>query len=438
MITYYNSPPIRGMTPGIVIRTYLVNRSSITPINTFVSIYANLPNGIMPLVYTYGSSITIPFSNTNWAYTMDRWLKTDMSVSGYDTSLLVFITYVHDNESWKVPIVIPYNVGWVLAVQRPGLAANAVPMYILATVYINVDATRPFMDVTVNRITNMTNQQVFSTYNGYTLYNCSVSGRQLVYPAHQAREFIPRLTCLAINGPLPLAWVTWDSSVLNNDRGLEITLAIAFSGTLDWNATAIGYGYVGTSYITQEDWFSVTPGYVLGSQISKPGSLYYYYDNGTWALVQYGVWYIDSETGAMEYLASVTVSEVLYVPEYDGYGAMIDYGNGTVSLLYYNAMPWIKEYIGYSTLNMSSITYYANFAYASTGSEYLYECNGPVNIVPGEYYQILLGGINTAIAPGLITTYNSEPFTLLLGMNNAIPSVASIASSPTLFNSQSM
>ena len=140
------------------------------------------------------------------------------------------------------------------------------------------------------------------------------------------------------------------------------------------------------------------------------------------------MWYADSRTGAMEYLGSVTVFEALYVPEYDGYGAMIDYGNGTISLLYYNAMPWIKEYIGYSTLNISSITYYANFAHASTGSEYLYEYNGPVNIVPGEYYQILLGGINTAIAPGLITAYNSEPYTLLLGTNNAIPSVVNMAS----------
>ena len=107
MITYYNSPPIRDMTPGIVIRAYLVNGPSIMPINTFVGIYANLPNGIMPLVYTYGSSVTIPFNNTNWGHAVDKWLKTGMSVSGYDTSLLVFITYIHDNESWIVPMVVP-------------------------------------------------------------------------------------------------------------------------------------------------------------------------------------------------------------------------------------------------------------------------------------------------------------------------------------------
>ncbi|WP_252900203.1 hypothetical protein [Vulcanisaeta sp. JCM 14467] len=178
---------------------------------------------------------------------------------------------------------------------------------------------------------------------------------------------------------------------------------------------------------------------MLGSQVSEPGSLYYYYDNGTWALVRYSVWYIDPRTGATEYLGSTIVSEVLYVPEYDSYGVMFDYGNGTISLLYYSAMPWIKEYIGYSTLNVSSVTYYANFAYASTGSEQLYECNGPVDILSGiVQYQVLLGGTNTAIAPGLVTIYNPEPFTSPLGINNVIPSIAGMASSPTLFNSQSM
>ena len=124
---------------------------------------------------------------------------------------------------------------------------------------------------------------------------------------------------------------------------------------------------------------------------------------------------------------------MLYVPEYDSYGAIFDYGNDTVSLLYYNAMPWIKEYIGYSTPNIPSITYYANFTYAGAGFEYLYECNGSVNILSGiVQYQVLLGGINIAIDPGLVTAYNSEQFMLLLGTNNVIPSVAGMTSPNTV------
>ena len=166
--------------------------------------------------------------------------------------------------------------------------ANVTPMYVLAIVCINVDLTKSFRAVMMNHIINTADQQVFSAYNDYALYNCSVSG-YLVHHAHQAREFIPQLTYLAINGPLPPAWITWSSGVLSYDKGLGITLAVTFSSTLDWNATAIDYGYVSTSYITQEDWFSAILGYVLGSQVSKPGSLYYYYDNGTGALVRCNV-----------------------------------------------------------------------------------------------------------------------------------------------------
>ena len=72
MITYYNSPLMRGMKPSIVIRTYLINGSSVTLVNTFISVYANLPNGVMPLVYVYGNSVIIPFSNVNWDHAVNR------------------------------------------------------------------------------------------------------------------------------------------------------------------------------------------------------------------------------------------------------------------------------------------------------------------------------------------------------------------------------
>ncbi len=445
-ITYYNSPPIRGLPPGVVIRTYLINGSSITPVNAFISVYVNLPNGIMPMVYVYGSSVTIPFNNTDWVYAVSRWLETKMPVNGYDTSLLVFVTYIHDNESWIIPMVVPYNVGWALAAQRPSLAAGITPMYILATVYINVSSIKPFRIIAMNHIPNMTDPQVFGSYSGYVLYNCSVSGPQPSIYMPLPYEFIPESTCLSINGSLPLAWVTWSNGVLSYDKGLGITLAICFSGAINWNAMAVGYGDIGTSYSTQENWVDNTGGeYVLGSQVNVPGSIYYYYEDATWAIVQYDAWYVDPTTGYTQYLGSTTVSEVLYVPEYDAYGYALDYGNGTISLLYYGAVPLAEKYFGYSALNASSVIDYASFEYTTTGSEYLYECNGPVNIVSGQY-QIQLGGINTAyglsapqlgtgltgIALGLAALIpNSEPLEILLSMGSAIFSIAGMLLPPS-------
>jgi hypothetical protein len=89
------------------------------------------------------------------------------------------------------------------------------------------------------------------------------------------------------------------------------------------------------------------------------------------------------------HLGNATVFEVLYVPPNDHYiGMVLDYGNGSVSLLYYLAS---KHYLEYP---VSSIINYAAFVY--TGQEYLYQCNGPVNVNTGGMYAITLGGVNTA------------------------------------------
>jgi hypothetical protein len=91
------------------------------------------------------------------------------------------------------------------------------------------------------------------------------------------------------------------------------------------------------------------------------------------------------------HLGNATVFEVLYVPPNDHYiGMVLDYGNGSVSLLYYLAS---RHYLGYP----SSIVNYAAFIY--TGQEYLYQCNGPVtnsSTTSGIAYAITLGGVNTA------------------------------------------
>ncbi len=66
VVSYYES--LQSMSPGIVIRVYVINGSIIKPVNAFVSIYANLPNGVTPMIHTYGSVITLPFNESAWSF----------------------------------------------------------------------------------------------------------------------------------------------------------------------------------------------------------------------------------------------------------------------------------------------------------------------------------------------------------------------------------
>jgi hypothetical protein len=204
----------------------------------------------------------------------------------------------------------------------------------------------------------------------------------------------PTSTCIGINGSLPIAWATWSSGVIQNDQGLQFQLVIDFSGTMNWDAMATSYGDIGTSYSAPENWALAFENAVqLGSRVTQPGSFYWYYGGATWAIVNYEI---------LEYIqyhwyqvGTTTVSEVLYVPPNDNnVNPAFDYGNGTISLLYYGAIPASRQYFGYPALNASSVVDYAAFS-----NGYMLQCNGPVYTytgASGTYYGIILGGVNTA------------------------------------------
>jgi hypothetical protein len=316
--------------------------------------------------------------------------------------MLVFITYMHGNESWILPLVIPYNVGWVYRALGKATPSDATPRYIVVNAYINVNELRPSRVVPVKLNGTVTDPQVFGTYNGYTVYNCSLSGPQPpnIYTSY---VFQPTSTCLGFNGSLPIAWATWSSGAIQSDSGLLIDLSIDFSGTINWDAMAAGYGDIGTSYSASENWGPQSAEFILGSQVTQPGSLYWYYGGATWAIVNYEVyevWYVD--VPIMYYVGTTTVSEVLYVPPNDYYAATFDYGNGTISMFYNGAITLSQQYFGYPALNASTVVDYAAFEYTPYGEE-LWECNGPVGNTSTVFggvqytlYTVTLGGVNTA------------------------------------------
>jgi hypothetical protein len=409
-VNYYASQPVPGVPPGLLVRAYLVNGSVVEPVDAFIDVYANAPNGIVHVSMGYSPILIVPFNDSNWQYVLGRWASLGIPFSEYNTSMLIFITYVKGNESWIVPLVIPYNVGWAYAAlgraTTTTLSAIA-PRYIVVNAFINVNELRPNKVVPVRLNSTDADPQVFGTYYNYTIYNCSLSGPQPPqYPSAPTSLYMyqPTSACVGINGSLPIAWVTWSNGVIQNDQGLLFNLNIEFVGTIDWDAMATNYGNIGTSYSAPENWaHGFVNAVVLGSQVTQPGSVYWYYENATWAIVNYTVY----ECGDINYLVkygwcpyynvyvgTTLVSEVLYVPPYDAYSYTFDYGNGPISLFYIGAIPASEQYFGYPVLNASSVVDYAAF---SNGK--LIQCNGPVNIFTtgqGTFYNITLGGVEQA------------------------------------------
>jgi len=380
-VDYYASQPMPNVPPGLLVRVYLINGSSMKPVNAFIDVYANAPNGIVHVAMGYSTTLIVPFSNVNWQYVINKWVLLGVSSSEYETSMLIFITYVRGNESWILPLVIPYNVAW--AIKNP--------RYIVVNAFINVNSIKPSEVIPAMPGTTAVNLQLPSNHSDYTAYNCDLSAPKP--PPETA--FKPEITCLGFNGSLPATWVTLSNGVIQNDEGLQFELNIYFSGTINWDAMAAGYGDIGTSYSANENWILSSPTYTIGSQITQPGSLYWYYGGATWGIVDYTVWFVNSSMGTY-HLGNATIFEVLYIPPNSNYvGIVLDYGNGPVSLLYHLAS---KHYLEYPA---SSIVNYAAFIY--TGQEYLYQCNGPVtnaSTTSGTAYAITLGGVETAYGLG--------------------------------------
>jgi hypothetical protein len=381
-VGYYASQPVPGVPPGLLVRVFLINGSVFEPVRAFIDVYANAPNGIVHVAMGYSTTLIVPFSNANWRYVIGRWASLGIPFSDYETSMLIFITYVRGNESWILPLVIPYNVGWVIKNSR----------YIVIDALINVNELRPNEVVPAMPGTVAVNLQLPSNHSDYTTYNCNLNPPKP--PPETA--FKPEIACLGFNGSLPIAWATWDKDVVQRDQGVEFQLIAGFVGMNRWNAMAAGYGDIGTSYSAEENWALGFYPVVFGSEVAQfgpaywvtqPGSVYWYYGGATWAIVNYAVWFVNSSMGTY-HLGNAIVFEVLYVPPNDHYiGMVLDYGNGSVSLLYYLAS---RHYLEYP----SSIVNYAAFIY--TGQEYLYQCNGPVNANTGGMYTITPGGVNTA------------------------------------------
>jgi hypothetical protein len=79
-VGYYASQPMPNVPPGILIRAYLVNGSVVEPVDAFIDVYANAPNGIVHVAMGYSPTLVVPFNDSNWQYVLGKWASLGITI----------------------------------------------------------------------------------------------------------------------------------------------------------------------------------------------------------------------------------------------------------------------------------------------------------------------------------------------------------------------
>ncbi|MGC8606347.1 MAG: hypothetical protein ACP5L5_02160 [Vulcanisaeta sp.] len=369
--SYYRSLQ-SSAPPGLIVRVYAINGSRVVPISAFVAVYGLTPRHIVPIAYGFGSVVNLPFNNTNWRFVANKWLLFNPSIGEYNTSLLVFVTYIDPatNRSWITAVSIPYNIGWVMNKQGS-------VRYIVLTAYINL-TTKPFKLIPTKPPTIPSDQPI--QVGPYTVYNCSEQGPSppTFYEAgYYTTVYSPTTMCDGFTGPIPLAWVTWSNGIVNEyeNYGLNLALQASIIGATDWYATGYDngqFGTIGVSYSENVYWAENT-GDILTSSVVGGGSMYIYYE-GTFAIVNYSEYVYNMRLGIYEYVGQVPVVEVISVSTPAGSSTSTqalpgnyDFGNGPISYIYNGLIPLAEQELGYPVLNQSTVVTYASWQEGSNG-----------------------------------------------------------------------
>lgn len=359
-VSYYSSIPV-SFPPGLIIRVYAINGSSVYAVPAFVAIYGLTPRHVVPIAYGFGPVVDVPFKNVNWRFIANKWLAFNPSTGEYDTSLLIFITYVAftKNESWIEAYSVPYNTAWVMNGPRS-------IRYIMLTAYVNL-STKSFRLTLIGR--SQTDQSIInlaSASSAYTEYNCLEQAAVTPKLSNEAQMYKPALYCYGFTGPIPLVWVTWSNAILNEYKryGLNFELETTVYGEISWYAISYEddrFTTIGISYNEAVDW-GVNTGPILTNSVTNGDSAYVYYD-GTLVTMNYSEYVYNIHLNAYEYVGQVPIIEVISVSTSSSgpLGADYDYGNGPISMIYNALVPLAEQYLGYPVLNQSTVVTYTGW-----------------------------------------------------------------------------
>ncbi|GAB6944676.1 hypothetical protein JCM14467A_14580 [Vulcanisaeta sp. JCM 14467] len=209
-IDYYNVTTLP--TPTVVIHGYMNG----TPVPFTVSLFAITPRKIYTVGYYYGvGTVSINLANAVMSNVATTWL----SEYGNNAmpSLMAFITYGSNNETWTVIAAIPYNPSWVIERKPIEIAINTEfnevrPAHVMP---LKVTATKVGTQTTQPSQVNGSNDPFGFTYVG----SCSSSSNVAYPPIPSSIETVAYYwvleQCSEFEGGVPLMFVGWGADVWN-------------------------------------------------------------------------------------------------------------------------------------------------------------------------------------------------------------------------------
>ncbi|ADN50427.1 hypothetical protein Vdis_1038 [Vulcanisaeta distributa DSM 14429] len=216
-IDYYNTSGLPA--PTLVIRGTMNG----TPVPLSVSIFAITPTRIYTVGYYYGvGTVSINLTGSLMMGVANTWIS-DYG-SAIWPSLMAFITYGANNETWTVIAAIPYNPTWVMEKRPVEIFVNAKfnevkPVHV--TPLSNVDAAASTQVIEPGKVNGSSDPFGF-TYIG----SCSSSSNVAYPPTPSSTEGVSYVwvleQCNEFEGGVPLVFIGWSTNALQNINSILI------------------------------------------------------------------------------------------------------------------------------------------------------------------------------------------------------------------------
>ncbi|WP_052885824.1 hypothetical protein [Vulcanisaeta distributa] len=209
-INYYNVTMLPA--PTVVVHGYVNG----TPAPFTVSLFAITPRRIYTVGYYYGvGTVSINLTGAIMSEVATIWL--DEYGNNVMPSLMAFITYGSNNETWTVIAAIPYNPSWIIEKKPIEISINAEfnkvrPVHAIP---LKGTAVKVSTQSTQAGQVNGSNDPFGFTYVG----SCSSSSNIAYPPIPSSTETVTYYwvleQCSEFEGGIPLMFVGWGSDLWN-------------------------------------------------------------------------------------------------------------------------------------------------------------------------------------------------------------------------------
>ncbi|GAB6947270.1 hypothetical protein JCM16161A_14000 [Vulcanisaeta sp. JCM 16161] len=216
-IDYYNASGLPA--PTLVIHGTMNG----APVPFSVSLFAITPTKIYAVGYYYGvGTVSIGLASPLIMNVADTWIS-DYGGAVWP-SLIAFITYGVNNETWTVITAIPYNPAWVVEKRPIEISVNAKfdemkPTHV--TPLSSIDAMANTQMVKLGRV-NGSNDPFGFTYIG----SCSSSSNVAYPPTPSSSDSVSYVweleQCSEFEGGVPLVFIGWSSNALQQISSIDV------------------------------------------------------------------------------------------------------------------------------------------------------------------------------------------------------------------------